>query len=79
MFSKTENTVGKCLLLNQIFVSPFVHIFDIISLFAAESEKPKVGILGKGIMFVKNVSQGHYMLECNAAELRKVTNQKKKI
>ena len=45
-----ENIVGKgeiarneqfllfpqCFLLNQINVSPFVHIFDIISLFAAE-------------------------------------------
>ena len=27
-------------LLNQIIVSPFVHIFDIISLFAAELEEP---------------------------------------
>ena len=53
-----ENTVGKgeiahneqlllfppCFLLNQITVSPFVHIFDIISLFAAEFEEPKIGI-----------------------------------
>ena len=36
-------------LLNQIFKSPFVHIFDIISLFAAEFEKPKIGISGKGL------------------------------
>ena len=34
-------------LLNQIIVSPFVHIFDIISLFAAELEEPKIGISGK--------------------------------
>ena len=27
-----------CFLLNQIIESPFVHIFDIISLFAAELE-----------------------------------------
>ena len=47
-----ENIVGKeeiarneqfllfsqCFLLSQITVSPFVHIFDIISLFAAELE-----------------------------------------
>ena len=26
----------QCFLLNQIIVSPFVHILDIISLFAAE-------------------------------------------
>ena len=56
-----ENTVGKgeiaCneqfllfpqyFLLNQIIVSQFVHIFDFISLFAAELEKPKIGISGK--------------------------------
>ena len=55
-----ENIVGKgeiarnkqfllflqSLLLNQIIVSPFVHIFDIMSLFAAELEKPKIGISG---------------------------------
>ena len=49
-----ENTVGKgeiarneqfllfpqCFLLNQITVSPFVHNFDILSLFAAEFGKP---------------------------------------
>ena len=53
-----ENTVGKgeiahneqfllfpkCFLLNQITASPFVHIFDITSLFAAELEEPKIGI-----------------------------------
>ena len=56
-----ENIVGKgeiahneqfllfpqCFLLNQITVTLFVHIFDIISLFAAEFEEPKVGIQGK--------------------------------
>ena len=39
----------QCFLLNQTVVSPFVHIFDIISLFAAECEKPKIGILSKGL------------------------------
>ena len=53
-----ENIVGKgeiarnkqfllfpiCFLLNQIIVSPFVHIFNIISLFAAELKEPKIGI-----------------------------------
>ena len=39
----------QCFLLNQITVSRFVHIFDIISLFAAELEKPKIGISGKGL------------------------------
>ena len=51
-----ENIVGKeeiahneqfllfpqCFLLNQIIVSPFVHIFDIISLLAAELDEPKI-------------------------------------
>ena len=53
-----ENTVGKeeiardeqfllfpqCFLLNQKIVSPFVNLFDMISLFAAESEEPKIGM-----------------------------------
>ena len=34
-------------LLYDKIVSPFVHNFDIISLFAAELEKPKIGISGK--------------------------------
>ena len=38
-------------LLNQIIVSPFVHIFDIISLFAAESEDLKIAIWSKGLTF----------------------------
>ena len=39
----------QCFLLNQIIVSKFVHIFDIIPLFAAELEEPKSGISGKGL------------------------------
>ena len=34
----------QCFLLNQIIVSPLVHVFDIISLFAAELEDPKIGM-----------------------------------
>ena len=34
----------QCFLFNQIIVSQFVHIFDIISLFAAKLEEPKIGI-----------------------------------
>ena len=30
-------------------LSPFVRIFDIISLFAAKLEEPKLGISGKGL------------------------------
>ena len=58
-----ENIVGKgkiarneqfllfpqCFLLNQLTVSPFVHIFAIIPFFAAELEKPRIGISGKGL------------------------------
>ena len=58
-----ENIVGKeeiarneqflllpqCFLLNQKIVSLFVNILDIISLFAAELEEPKIGISGKGL------------------------------
>ena len=40
----------QCFLLNQKIVShPFVNIFDIISLFAAELEKRKIGISSKGL------------------------------
>ena len=53
-----ENNVGKeeiarneqfllfplCFVLNQTAVFPFVHIFGIISLFAAELEEPKIAI-----------------------------------
>ena len=37
-------------LLNQIIVSPFVHSFDFISLFAAELEQPKIGVSGRGLI-----------------------------
>ena len=39
----------QCFLLYQIIASQFVHILDIISLFAAELEEPKIGISGKGL------------------------------
>ena len=59
-----ENIVGKgtiahneqfllfpqCFLLTQVTVSPFLHIFDIISLFAAELEEPKIGTSSKGLI-----------------------------
>ena len=50
----------QCFLLNLITVSPFVHIFDIISLFAAESEEFKIGISGKGPNIATNM---HTMLQ----------------
>ena len=60
-----ENIVGKgeiarneqfllfpqCFQLNQITVSPFVHIFDVISLFDIELEEPKIGISRKSLIF----------------------------
>ena len=45
----------QCFLLNQKFVSPFLNIFDIISLFAAEFKKPKIGVSGKGLRTVENL------------------------
>ena len=42
----------QCFQLNQIILRPFVHIFDIISLFAALLEEPKIGISGKGLKFI---------------------------
>ena len=39
----------QCFLFHQVIVSLFVHIFDIISLSAAELEEPKIGISGKGL------------------------------
>ena len=47
----------QCFLLKQIIVSPFVHMFDIISLFAAELKEPKIGISGKGLIAI------HYVLK----------------
>ena len=63
-----ENIVGKeeiarneqfllfpeCFLLNYVIVSPFVHISDIIPLFAAELEEPKISISGKGLKKAHN-------------------------
>ena len=57
-YTAFENIVGKgeiacneqflffpqCFLVNQIIVSPFIHIFGILSLFVAELEDPKIGI-----------------------------------
>ena len=42
----------QCFQLNQITLSPFVHICDIISLFAVELEELKIGISGKGLTLI---------------------------
>ena len=47
----------QCFLLNQIFESPFVHIFDIISLFAAELEDLNIGISRKGLTNLSRLSR----------------------
>ena len=38
------------------YYTPFVHIFDIILLFTAESEEPKFGISGKGLNYSNDLS-----------------------
>ena len=43
----------QCFLLDQVIENPFVHILDIISLFAIELEEPKIGILGKALTLHK--------------------------
>ena len=40
---------SQCFLPNQIIISKFVHIFDIVSLYGAQFEKPKLCISGKGL------------------------------
>ena len=35
---------SQCFLLNQVIVSPFVHIFNIVSLFGAGLDEPEIGI-----------------------------------
>ena len=39
----------QCFLPKQIIVSPFVHVFAIISSFPAELEERKTGTSGKGL------------------------------
>ena len=49
----------QCFLLNQKIVSPFVNIYDIISLFAAELQEPKLGMCGKGLIKYSQYTAGH--------------------
>ena len=41
----------QCSRSKQIIVSPFVHLFAVISLFSTDLEKPKIGISGKGLKY----------------------------
>ena len=50
----------QCFLLNQIFVSPFVHVFYIISVFPAELEEAKIGISGKELTHIYEVVGKHF-------------------
>ena len=47
----------QCFQLNQKIVSPFVNIFDIISVFAAKLEEPEIGISGAGVKTTKEIDQ----------------------
>ena len=40
----------QCFQVKQITLSPFVHICDIISLFAIELEEPEIGMSVKGLI-----------------------------
>ena len=51
MGSKQFLFCPQCFLLIQIILSPFGHIFDIISLFAAEFKEPKIGVSGTKLRF----------------------------
>ena len=44
----------QCFPLNQMTISPFVHIFYIISSFAAVFVEPKIGISGK-VLYTENL------------------------
>ena len=57
----------QCFLLKQITESPFVHIFDIISLFAAEFEESKIGISAKGLKR-EELTQ----LVCQSSQMRRL-------
>ena len=76
MTDSLENIVGKeeiahnkqfllfpqCFLLNLKMLSPFVKMFDILSLFAAELEEPKIGMSGKGL--------AHCSRSCDSMQLQ---------
>ena len=56
----------------QITLSPFVRIFDIISLFAVEFGEPKIGISGKGLKNTESdyrINQGLKVLMCQLKKL----------
>ena len=46
-------------MLVRIFYRIFVRVFDIISIFAAELKEPKIGMLGKGLIYLCNFPTYH--------------------
>ena len=60
IFSFSENAFPTMFSTQSDKCIPFVHIFDITSLFAAELEEPKIGISGQGLNLAKskNLSLG---------------------
>ena len=53
----------QCLLVNQIIVSPFVHIFDTISLFATKLEELKISQSGQGLKNInENISLSNHQI-----------------
>ena len=48
------------------YCTPFVHIFDIIFLFSAELEEPKIGKLGKGLTLYHPVKIFNWSLKKKA-------------
>ena len=48
----TSKSPFSTIFFTQIIVSPFVHTFDITSLFAAGLEEPKIGMWGKGLRWI---------------------------
>ena len=64
----------QCFLLNHMIVSPFVHIFDIISLFTVEFEELKIGISGKEIINIySTLSTPDYTVTCFSCFLIQVS------
>ena len=60
----------QCFQLNQTTLSPFVHIFDITSLFAVELIEPKIDILGKELIQFNHLLYMSYMVQTELPRLQ---------
>ena len=65
---------AQCFQLSQITVSPFVHIFDTVSLFAAELEEPKSGLSGKGLRRISFIPLPRFLNDPDENALLKDNN-----